>query len=315
MALVLGVLACRAQGIAVPSGTVAGFVVEEYKVVSKDADTPDHYGFAGRIPPRVREKRARWRDVLRREEDRISLIRNALERLGYELAEWPGPEGPTMYSLRRKGKDVLPNITSLESFSTNERGDRFLLLVDCTTGTVLFRDGKVRKWDRFKILIPPILVGTSMMTVEQVGVGPGTKPHCSRYTYAVKRDGKTVYGFSVDEFNPADTIHRFTSHSGQWILEYDNNLVVNGTNVGRSNGYSKVFCFSFIKDKPFYFFEKDGKTRMSYDGRVLPNEYDEVIHYQCCEPANFNVRANDNMVWFYALRGGFWYYVEAGVFN
>ena len=314
MALVLGVLACRVQGIAVPSSTVAGLMVEEYKVVSKDADTPDHYGFAGRIPPSVTEKRARWRDVPRGE-DCISLIRNALERFGYELAEWLGPEGPTMYSLKRKGKDVLPNITSLQSFSINERGDRFLLLVDCTTGTLLFRDGKVQKWDRFKILIPPILVGTSMMTVEQVGVGPGTKPHCSRYTYAVKRDRKTVYGFSVDEFNPADTIQRFTSHGGLWILEYDNNVIINGVNIGEKNGYSKVFSYSRIGGKPFYFFEKDGKTRMSYDGRVLPNEYDDVIHYKCCEPANFNVGRSDSMVWFYALRGGFWYYVEAGVFN
>jgi hypothetical protein len=29
----------------------------------------------------------------------------------------------------------------------------------------------------------------------------------------------------------------------------------------------------------------------------------------------FNVGANDDMVWFHALRGGMWYYVEMGVYQ
>jgi len=41
---------------------------------------------------------------------------------------------------------------------------------------------------------------------------------------------------------------------------------------------------------------------------------DEVVHYKCCEPAHFNPDGSKNMVWFHARKGGYWYYVEAGVF-
>ncbi len=54
---------------------------------------------------------------------------------------------------------------------------------------------------------------------------------------------------------------------------------------------------------------------ISYNGKTYSNTYDEVIHYKCCEPAAFNISNNENMVWFYALKNGFWYYVEAGIYD
>ena len=54
---------------------------------------------------------------------------------------------------------------------------------------------------------------------------------------------------------------------------------------------------------------------ISYDGEVLPVNYDEVIHYRCCEPAAFNVGGSEQMVWFYARRDGAWYYVELGKYG
>jgi len=56
-----------------------------------------------------------------------------------------------------------------------------------------------------------------------------------------------------------------------------------------------------------------GKIGISYAGQVLPNAYDDVIHYHCCEPAAFNPGRNDSRVWFYARRGDVWHYVEAGL--
>jgi len=47
----------------------------------------------------------------------------------------------------------------------------------------------------------------------------------------------------------------------------------------------------------------------------LPYQYDEVVHYDCCEAAAFNVAGNERMVWFHALRDGIWYYVEMGVYQ
>ena len=52
-----------------------------------------------------------------------------------------------------------------------------------------------------------------------------------------------------------------------------------------------------------------------YDGNIFHGMYEDVIHYKCCEPSLFNIRSNDNMVWFFALKDGYWYYVEAGIYD
>ena len=54
---------------------------------------------------------------------------------------------------------------------------------------------------------------------------------------------------------------------------------------------------------------------VSSRGEALPYQYDEVVHYDCCEAAAFNVAGNERMVWFHALRDGIWYYVEMGVYQ
>jgi len=76
-----------------------------------------------------------------------------------------------------------------------------------------------------------------------------------------------------------------------------------------------------LHGEPFYFFapaasSPGGRIAMSYAGQeVVPYVYDEVVHYQCCEPSMFNLSGNETMVWFYGLRDGMWYYVEAGVYD
>ena len=53
----------------------------------------------------------------------------------------------------------------------------------------------------------------------------------------------------------------------------------------------------------------------AYGGEALPLTYDEVAHYPCCEPSVFNIESNEHMLWFYALKDGWWHYVEIGVYD
>jgi len=110
-------------------------------------------------------------------------------------------------------------------------------------------------------------------------------------------------------------IKGFWSWNNQWVLELDGTLIVDGQSVNQTLGYDEIFSWYKINGKPFYFFKKDNSVYLSYDGSTLPIQYDEVIHYQCCEPAMFNPGENSNMVWFYALRAGSWYYVELGMYQ
>jgi hypothetical protein len=116
------------------------------------------------------------------------------------------------------------------------------------------------------------------------------------------------------KFEHPEFIHKnLIVKNTDWIFECEENVFVNGINIGKEKGYSKVFDYSYIDDKPFYFYEKDSLIYISYDDKSLPYEYKKVLHYLCCEPALLNPRSYNNMVWFYAQKEDEnWYYVEMG---
>jgi len=111
-----------------------------------------------------------------------------------------------------------------------------------------------------------------------------------------------------------DFIHKnLTVKNSDWIFECEENVFVNGINIGKEKGYSKTFDYSYIDDKPFYFYEKDSLIHISYDDKSLPYRYKNVLHYLCCEPGMLNPTSYNNMVWFYAQKENEnWYYVEMG---
>ncbi|MEJ2208591.1 MAG: hypothetical protein P8129_06085 [Anaerolineae bacterium] len=105
------------------------------------------------------------------------------------------------------------------------------------------------------------------------------------------------------------------SWDGRWVVEANGMLIVDGAVVNQELGYEEVFGCQELNGQPFYFFVEGGKTYLSYGGETLPLAYDDVFHGRCCEPAAFNTAGNEHMVWFYALRDGFWHYVELGAYD
>lgn len=293
----------------------SGLVVEEYKVISKDVDTPDHYEFNRRIDKAVLDKRKQWREVLN-DTWSVSYMNGRLRSLGYELIR-QSPQ-TSLYDLCRDGKVVVRNLDNPDHFMMNEQGTKFLLTAQQSMGKsgwhdVLCINGIARRWDTRRV--GPIFLGGDLLHIEETGVEPTDRQYFDRKRYAVKEGDQTVYAFAADDDIFSDAVRSFFSYNGNWVLEYTDNVVVSGVNFREKNGYAKMFAYSLLKKKPFYFFEKDGKIGISCGGQVLPNRYDDVIRYKCCEPAAFNVRHNDDMVWFYALKDGYWYYVEAGIYS
>jgi hypothetical protein len=90
---------------------------------------------------------------------------------------------------------------------------------------------------------------------------------------------------------------------------------VDGKSLNQELGYDEVFNWRTLDGQPFYFFKKDSRIGVHYAGKDLPYEYDEVMHYNCCEPAAFNPHNLPSMVVFHGLRDGMWYYVETGVYD
>lgn len=70
-----------------------------------------------------------------------------------------------------------------------------------------------------------------------------------------------------------------------------------------------------IGAETFTLYNQDGIVHVRYAGRDLSNVYDQVISGQSGATSSYNPGGNGSMVWFYALRDGLWYYVEAGLYR
>ncbi len=154
------------------------------------------------------------------------------------------------------------------------------------------------------------------VTIGDYGGVPVTGGMIYSVAVSVQSDGQEVYRYNMSSAHAATfPLFYLGNWDGRWVVEVNGMLIVNGQIVNQEWGYDEIFGCQELNGKPFYFFVQDGKTFLSYDGETLPVSYDYVYHGMCCEPAAFNVGGNDRMVWFYALKDGFWHYVELGVFG
>ncbi|HFD40688.1 MAG TPA: hypothetical protein ENJ31_12665 [Anaerolineae bacterium] len=127
-------------------------------------------------------------------------------------------------------------------------------------------------------------------------------------------EDREVYRYHRLSYGVSCSPYLLENWNDHWVLETKGMLILDGEIANLAWGYDEIFDSQLLNGKPFYFGVRDGKTYLVYDGQPLPVEYDYVYHGMCCEQAMYNVAGNEQMVWFYALRDGIWYYVEMGVY-
>lgn len=141
-------------------------------------------------------------------------------------------------------------------------------------------------------------------------------------------NSKRVYNGTIINYPFDEAVKKLDQYGTHWFFEfmnaeikgknittYNGTVILDGVNLNKKYDYKEVFKFSFIKGKPFFFFvEKNGDAKIHYAGKIMPIKYDEILHYACCSDGAFNPESNNEMVWFYAMRNGALYYVEAGVY-
>jgi hypothetical protein len=136
-------------------------------------------------------------------------------------------------------------------------------------------------------------------------------------------NGKEIYRVGTGMPSPITGLRGLWTYDDHWVLEtayispesFSGNLTLDGSLPNPAMGYEQVFDFQLMHTRPFYFFQKDGRIGLSYDGQAAAASYDEVPHYQCCSASVLNPLHAEDMVAFFARRGSTWYYVEAGVFD
>jgi hypothetical protein len=282
--------------------------VEEYPVVENSIDSPSRFEFLQHIPEEVLEERAAWREFT--PEKRISKNNLLLQPLGFSLKLKDTSE-LELYELYHGDELLLDEISYAWPVSLSSDSSSAAMTVEIWNGgyrLVQLDNGdiSIKDWDMgSSLFFPPVIHGKELLTlhwdwtVNEVQVWSGNR---------------RIYSFA-SLFLVAPPVHGLWSWQDHWLVEIDGFLIQDGVNLNERLGFDEAFGWQLLNGKPFHFFRKGPRVGAAYDGQVLPIIYEEIPHYRCCEPAMFNNAGNEDMVWFYGLRDGIWYYVEIGNFD
>jgi hypothetical protein len=279
--------------------------VHEYPVVEQSIDSPTHAGFQDRVPGAVTAIRGAWR--FPNLEDSISGPNQVLAAFGYRLEINPAPPF-SGYALYQGDLEVQRDIAHFWPVSIHDEGGQagdFLLAFETLTGERLVASsGGISPWpghEQTEVRTPPVFYQGRIAYAQSVNGG-----------VKVMADGDVLYtGLSDSGAIP----HRLVtwahpSGASHWAVEIAGTVILDGQDFNEIAGYDEVFHWQIINAHPFFFFLDNGLTYLSYAGTVQPFFYDYVIRGGHDEASLFNPGSNDQMVWFYALRDGLWYYVE-----
>jgi len=277
--------------------------VEEYPIVAQEVDSPEHLEYLQRISAATLGKRQAWREPSA--ERVVESANKALEEFGYRLEPVSSEQVPT-YQLYRDDTVIRKGITLFWPVAVNERRGDFALLIEIDHRVKeMVQRGKVQACDSGpEVCSPPVYYGNDLISTRAEG----------RETIRLERGDEVLYTTQVVP-HMDDPVKGLWAWDGHWVLEVDGQLIIDGQSLNEELGYDEVFGWALLGGKPFYFFSQGGEVRLSHAGETLPYTYEDVVHYQCCGPAAFNPRYNEDMVWFHALRDGTWHYVEAGVYR
>jgi hypothetical protein len=280
--------------------TETGFIVEEYPLVSSTEDTPDHFEFRDRVTQNILAHRQPWR-----EPDpmiRIAATNATIAKWGYSLvAQGEG------YALLHGGSVLVPDVSHVWPLAANASGTDFRLLIDSMSQpTLVVIPDTVGLMGSQFIYIAPVYVGDDLYEVE-------ITPDAS--AFVLKRNGAVVYTVTPSGPWVEPPVKALWAWGDQWVLEAEGDVLVDGESLRAQLGYDELFDWRLIAGQPFFFFRQGEQIGLSYAGMVLPYTYEQVQHGLCCEAAMFNPVGNESMVWFYALRGGTWFYVEGGMYG
>lgn len=274
-----------------------GLTFDEFGVVQVKADSPTHLEFNQRIPEEIFQKNQTLRENTRKE--RMDQANQTLAPFGYRINLNTSSD---MMDLYQKDALLIGGISWIFPASANQSDTDFALVVEEEQGkTWLVSKNSQQDWDNsLHGYTSPVFVGDELTGVEMEGFEK----------ISIRKGKNIVYSLDVSPNRVDNPLKKFAVWNGQWVLEVDGQLIIDGVSLNHSNGVDQIFNWQILKGKPFYFYQKGSQVGTHYGDQDLPVYYDEVIHYQCCEPAAFNPNGNSSIVWFYARKDGVWNYVE-----
>lgn len=297
------------------SSDSSDLIVEEYELVDVETDSPTHMEFTQWLTPDMIHKRAVWKNLT---PDRaVQDINTVLSKYGYSIEHEPMLSSYT-YRLLENYAILLNDIYPVGIATENQDQDNFALLVQNYEGdSYLLQKSGLQEWQPGRVytytpvyyqneLVYPVIHYTSQVASE---FGDST-------IQIVSESGEVIYETSLPSNPVMAPIQSFQSWNNHWILEKEGEVIMDGKSLNEEFGFDEIFEWRIIQGEPFFFVYDDESSTYSmvYAGKLLDQSYDDIAHYQCCEPAMFNPDGTGYMTWFYAVRDGKWYYVEAGIY-
>jgi len=183
-----------------------------------------------------------------------------------------------------------------------------------------------QSFDAAGLLTSSVMVGNDKISVTQ-GEGDGTG---HGVVVQVARNGQAVDTIPAGDNSPLDTLHGLWAYDGHWALEIayvtnrvgaDNSIFsdavgqvyLDGELLNGRKAYQEAFGFQTLNGRPFYFFKRDGRIDIAFEGQEIRLGYESIPHYGCCSAAEQNPRSYMDGVTFFAQRNGIQYYVAIGV--
>jgi len=149
----------------------------------------------------------------------------------------------------------------------------------------------------------------------------------------VMSNGNVIFSTTIEPPGTTSAFRVLTVYDNHWVFEiaqektplpsntqlvdsfFAGEIFVDGQSLNDLHGYDESYGFQTIHGRPFYFYKRDGKIGVSFDGQEIALDYEGVWHYGCCSGGALNPRMAQNIIGFYAWRGDQWYYTEIGVFD
>lgn len=260
-------------------------------------------------------ERSRWvaQNLASRNDQVASLDANnaALAPFGYRIEPAGASSASNIeYTLRHGDYVVLDRIFEFSPVTLNRSKNDFILLAG-TVGNGFHRVQSQSiadiSLDEFSLPAAyPRFLGDDVLSARMEQEGGKT-------IVRVYRNDLPIYQTSSDVVHVRPPLYGLWTYGDHWAVEVLDSISIDGQAVNSLYNYQKSYEFSLLAGIPVYFFEKDGRLGLNFNGQPVLLDGQSTPHYQCCSGAMDNPRKNGRVLIFFIQKGVEWYYVEVEV--
>ena len=240
-------------------------------------------------------------------------VEEQLKPLGYELRVISEID-PSRVQLLRDGRllfDYVYKVSEVYRYATDSGSITAFIVNTKGTGrnyqdSFLIQNDTINAWEYNHQSPPfaPILYQNEILWV--------TATEDFDHVQVRKSSREAIFSFSVFT-EPMYAVRLFSAWHGNWVMAARDFLIQDGEILNEKLGYEEIFSWGLVEDKPIYLFRKGPRIGISYDGKILPLEYQNVARYLCCGYSANNPQIDSSGLHFYGKRNGVWYYVVVDV--